>query len=136
MKSELSDWETFFDEGKRYHKTAQRSVRRPEVFTPDIVQNIAAMGIEKYFMAIFMHRGILPRNHTMTDLIEEAGKFLPIRDDLDATLRYMDSLQRICSINDIEIRSPEPSDVPRFIEAVTMVAELAGKELDRDVSRF
>jgi HEPN domain-containing protein len=94
------------------------------------------MGIEKYFMAIFMHRGKLPRNHTMTDLLEEAKSFLPIRPDLEKTLRYMDSLQRICSMDDFEIRAPEKSDVPRFIEATTMVAELAGKELGRDVLHF
>ncbi len=136
MKSDLGGWESFFEEGMKYHKTAQRSVRRPEVFTPAIIQNIAAMSIEKYFMAIFMHRGQLPRNHTMTDLLEEAHEFLSIRPDLEETLRYMDSLQRICSVDDIQVTAPKEEDVPRFIEAATLVSELAGKELGRDVSRF
>lgn len=129
MNSELDGWEAFLEEGRAYHKTAQRSVRRPEVFTPAIIQNIAAMGIEKYFMAIFMHRGILPRNHTMVDLLEEARAFLRIRPDLEATLRYMDSLQQICSLDAIETHEPSRADVPRFIEAMTMVSELARKEL-------
>jgi hypothetical protein len=133
MKSELADWEAFFNEGLSYHKTAQRSVRRPEIFTPEIIQNIVAMGIEKYFMAIFMHRGSLPRNHTMTDLFSEANSFLQIPEDLSKTLLYMDSLQRICSIDDFSIEKPKTTDVPRFLSALEGVALLAAESLGRDI---
>lgn len=129
MKGEMADWNTFYTEGKGYHRTAQGSVRRPEVFTPGIIQNLAAMGIEKYFMAIFMHRGMLPRNHTMTDLIAEAKEHFTIDSTLEQTLLYMDSLQRICSMDDISITEPAPSDVPRFLSALDTVAALAEREL-------
>lgn len=128
MKSPLVDWKTFYDEGKSYHKTAQGSVRRPEIFTPGIIQNLSAMSIEKYFMAIFMYRGLLPRNHTMSDLIWEAKKLFPLDPELEKILLYMDSLQAICSIDDFKITEPQPSDVPDFLKAVTMVASLADRE--------
>lgn len=126
MASELADWRAFLEEGRRYHRTAQGGVRRPDVFTPAIIQNIAAMGIEKYFMSIFMKRGTLPRNHTMTDLLEEAASFMIIPGDVEATLRYMDSLQRICSMDDFQISTPRTEDVPRFIEALDSLAAMAG----------
>ncbi len=128
MKSQLADWNTFYTEGKSYHKTAQGSVKRPEVFTPGIIQNLAAMSIEKYFMAIFMHRGLLPRNHTMADLIWEAKRLFPIEAELEKILLYMDSLQAICSIEHFKITEPKQSDVPDFIRAVEMVALLAEAE--------
>jgi hypothetical protein len=124
-----SEWGKFFDEGKAFHKTAKGSLKRPRVFTPEIVQNIAGMGIEKYFMAIFMHRGLLPRNHTMQDMLEEAKSFMGIPAELEETLLYMDSLQSICSVFDFKIIKPKPEDVLRFVQAIDTVALLAEREL-------
>jgi hypothetical protein len=127
------EWKKFYDEGRSYHKTARGSLKRPEVFTPEIVQNIAAMGIEKYFMSIFMHRGVLPRNHTMEDFIGEVKAFFPLPAGLEDSLRYFDSLQQICSIDDYRIVKPEAGDAPRFVEAIDRVALLAERELAGDL---
>jgi hypothetical protein len=129
MDNRTPEWKKFFDEGQAYHKTARGSLKRPQVFTPEIVQNIAAMGIEKYFMAIFVHRGTLPRNHTMEDFIYEVKGFLTLPADLEESLRYFDSLQQICSIDNYKIVKPEVTDVPRFVDAINQVALLAEQEL-------
>ncbi len=132
MVSELADWKTFLEEGRTYHRTAQGSVRRPDVFTPAIIQNIAGMGIEKYFMAIFAKRGILPRNHTMTDLLEESGAYITLSKKTGDTLRYMDSLQRICSVDDFSISDPLPEDIPRFLEALAELQTFAEADVPDD----
>jgi hypothetical protein len=124
-----SVWKQFFEEGRGFHKTARGSVKRPQVFTPEIVQNIAGMGIEKYFMAIFTHRGILPQNHTMQDLLAEAKLFLNVPGEFEETLLYMDELQSICSVFDFKITKPEAGDVPRFLAALDTIALLAEREL-------
>lgn len=129
MVNEMVDWKAFLTEGRSYHRTAQGSVRRPEVFTPEITQNLVAMGIEKYFMAMFMHRGMLPRNHTMVDLIAEAKGYFDIDPEIEKTLNYMDSLQRICSMDDFSIVAPNKEDVPVFLAALDSVARLAETEL-------
>ncbi|MBN1615965.1 MAG: hypothetical protein JW875_01535 [Spirochaetales bacterium] len=132
MVSELADWKTFLMEGNKFHRTAQGSVRRPEVFTPAIIQGIAAMGIEKYFMAIFAHRGMLPRNHTMGDLLEEASDFLSISAETEATLRYMDSLQRICSMDDFSIIDSTKADIPRFLAALDELQTIAESDVPQE----
>jgi hypothetical protein len=123
------DWEQFLEDGRAFHRTARGALERPEVFTPELVQNIAAMGIEKYFMAIFAYRGRLPRNHTMGDLIDEAKTFMAVPEELEASLRYFDSLQSICSLDYFMIKKPEPGDAPLFVEAVDRMASLAEREL-------
>jgi hypothetical protein len=125
----LPDWEKFYNEGKEYHKTVRGSVKRPQVFTPEIVQNIAAMGIEKYFMSIFTHRGTLPRNHTMEDFVDEVKAFLPLPVDLEKSLLYFDSLQQICSIDNYKITKPGPEDIQTFMDAIDRVAILAEQEI-------
>jgi hypothetical protein len=128
-RRDLPEWEKFYNEGKGYHKTVRGSLKRPQVFTPEIVQNIAAMGIEKYFMSIFLRRGTLPRNHTMGDLVDELKTFLPLPADLEKSLLYFDSLQQICSVDDFKITKPGPEDVPAFLDAIDRVALLAEREI-------
>jgi hypothetical protein len=123
------DWKQFFEDGQGFHRSARSGLKRPEIFTPELIQNIAAMGIEKYFMAIFTHRGLLPQNHTMSDFVAEVKPFMLLPEDLEKSLLYFDSLQSICSIYDFTIIKPKPEDVPRFMDAIDRVAQLAEQEI-------
>ena len=125
MALTLSDWEEFYRDGKSFHKRTRISVDQPQIYTPVLIQNLAAMSIEKYFMAIFMSRGFLPRNHTMSDFVEEIKQIIPIAPGLEEILLYMDSLQQICSVDNIKVTLPKEDDVPRFLEAVDEVEFLA-----------
>ncbi|MDR3182877.1 MAG: hypothetical protein LBT89_08175 [Planctomycetaceae bacterium] len=127
--TEQQSWQIFFDEGRGFHKTVRSSVKRPHIFTPSIIQNIAAMAIEKYFMAIFMKNGLMPMNHTMTDFIAASKLILTLKAELIETLLYMDNLQQICSFDFFKITPPSEGDVVRFIKAVDDVAEIAEQEL-------
>jgi hypothetical protein len=129
MDKQKQDWEQYFEDGQGFHRTVRGSVKRPEVFTPELIQNIAAMGIEKYFMSIFTHRGLLPQNHTMSDFVGEVKAFISLPEDLEKSLLYFDSLQSICSIYDFTIIKPKPGDVPLFIDAIDRVARLAEQEI-------
>jgi hypothetical protein len=130
-KREKADWEKFLEDGRGFHRTVRGGLERPEIFTPELIQNIAAMGIEKYFMAIFTRRGLLPRNHTMGDFVTEAKTFMTLPEGLEESLLYFDSLQSICSFTDIKITKPKPDDIGRFVEAVDQVAALAERETVR-----
>jgi hypothetical protein len=131
MDKQKQDWEQYFEDGQGFHRTVRGSVKRPEVFTPELIQNIAAMGIEKYFMSIITHRGLLPQNHTMSDFVEESKVFMTLPPDLEKSLLYFDSLQSICSIYDFTIIKPKPEDIPLFVDAIDLVANLAEQEIER-----
>jgi hypothetical protein len=131
MNKQKEGWEEFLEDGRGFHRTVLGGLKRPGVFTPEIVQNVAAMGIEKYFMAIFSRRGLLPRNHTMRDLTEEAKSFMALPEDLEASLLRFDELQNICSFDDFRITRPSPGDVDRFVDAINRVAALAEQEAKR-----
>lgn len=125
MTHALSDWEEFYNDGKSFHKRTRMSIGQRQIYTPTLIQNLAAMSIEKYLMAIFMNRGILPRNHTMFDLVEELKQIIPVTPSLEKILLYMDSLQQICSIDNIIITSPKEDDIPDFLAAVDQVELIA-----------
>jgi hypothetical protein len=128
VSEQQEDWERFLEEGRGFHRTVLGGLKRPEVFTPELIQNIAAMGIEKYLRAVFTRRGMLPRNHTMGDLTGELKTLLTVPEDLEASLLYFDSLQAICSFDHFRIVKPSPGDVDRFVETINRVALLAERE--------
>jgi hypothetical protein len=128
MDGQMEGWKQFLEDGRGFHRTVLGGLKRPEIFTPEIIQNVAAMGIEKYLMAVFTRRGILPRNHTMGDLTAELKTLMPLPEDLETLLLYFDSLQNICSFDDFRITKPSAGDVDRFVEAINRVALLAEKE--------
>jgi hypothetical protein len=129
MEKTKKDWEQFLEEGRGFRRTVLGALKRPEIFTPSLIQNIAAMGIEKYFMAIFTRRGLLPRNHTMTDFVEEMKPLKPLPEELEKKLLYFDTLQSICSIDDFRITKPGPEDVDCFVQTIDQVASLAEAEI-------
>jgi hypothetical protein len=124
-------WERFLGEGREFHRVFRGALGRPEVFTPALLQNIAAMGIEKFLMAVFTRRGMLPRNHTMTDFIEEMRAFRPLGAEMEADLRRFDELQSICSLDNIRTLEPEAADIALFARALDGAAALAEEECAR-----
>ncbi|MDR0869159.1 MAG: hypothetical protein LBN39_00040 [Planctomycetaceae bacterium] len=126
----MSDWKTFLEEGRQFHRTAKGSVKRPDIFTPVIVQNIAAMAIEKYFMALFLKRGVMPLNHTILDLCSSAVTLLKLPPHLLKVLAEMDGVQQICSLEHFKITPPSSDDVLRFLNALDETAMIVLKELN------
>jgi hypothetical protein len=125
----MKNWMDFMTEGRGFHRTAAGAVKRPAVFTPGIVQNLCAMAIEKYFMAVFMLHGKLPANHTMQDMLVEGRALLGIPEELERKLLRMDELQQICSIEHFKIIEPGLEEVGDFLEALKAVGAIAEQEV-------
>lgn len=130
---DVQSWVVFYRDGCAFERTARGAVHRAHVFTPEILQNLVAMAIEKYFMAICLKRGQLPYNHTMADLLEAMKDKIVIPDETQKTLLYMDQLQQICSVELFHIEKPRAEDVSRFIDALTVVSELIQQEFANEI---
>lgn len=116
------DTSEYWAEGLGYHRTAVGARRRPKVFTPEIVYNLLAMAIEKYFMAFFEARGTLPDNHTFTDLMRAAHRLHPLPPDLAEALTDLELLQDVCPIfEDYQRRAPSPAQLTRLYWATDRV---------------
>lgn len=92
-----TDWETFFKEGDSYLRVAQGGARRPKVFTPEVVYNLAAMALEKHVMAVLMYNGTLADNHTFEDLVDATDRCCPLETTVRQRLLDLQQHQQICS---------------------------------------
>jgi len=124
MRDRHWDWQKYLDEGREYHRACRGAVTRPEIFTPEILRHLAALAVEKYFIAALSCHGILPRGHTMTDLLEELRDLapeVPLPPDLETAVRGLDA-GRLCSLDPVTPPPAVPGDAPRFLDAVDQAA--------------
>lgn len=127
----ISGWETFLRDGQGYLKSAVGAHgKRRKVFTADILYNMAAMAIEKFFMAALMRHGTMPMNHTMADMMLAMEQNFPhaVSDIREAVLA-LDTYQQICDPWTYTIDPPGMKEIPGMLELAERVRELVADEL-------
>lgn len=108
------EWKQFIDDGNKYLKTAINGSKRKEIFTPNLLYNIVAMAIEKYFMGYLLYHKKMPENHTLGDLARSVKEVSSIDNDLARNIAYMDAFQEICALDTHKLRIPNEEDIEVF----------------------
>lgn len=115
---------SFWKEGEAFHRTAIGAQKRPEVFTPEIIYNLLAMAIEKYFMAFFEVHNTMPDNHTFTDLIDSANRIVPLPESLSDDLKSLEAFQEICPVFEAYQRqAPQKKDIEKMYAVTDQVVD-------------
>lgn len=122
-------WREFYRDGCQYLRSAQGGLSRPEIFSPPIAFNLAAMAIEKFAMAMLVAEGDIADNHTMHDLVLSLSR-LP---DLDlGLLEQIDRLGRfedLCPMAPPQHHAPSAEDVPAILEVAQALRAAAEERL-------
>jgi HEPN domain-containing protein len=106
----------FIEEAEAYYKTALGGLNRKRIFTNEILYNIIAMSIEKYLMGLLMSRNQLSPGHTLTSMIKEVKKYIPVEESLIKKMDYFDRLQFICSFTLLKREPVSDKDITGMIE--------------------
>jgi len=124
-------WLDYFIQGLQYKNTAERSLKRPEVFKPDIIYNLAAMAIEKILMAAFIIHGNLPYSHTLSVMGSAAKNMLALDEALIFDMDRMDNMQMICLEETVSYGEMKYDDVPFFLDVMRRVFDKAEAYITR-----
>ncbi|TVR16802.1 MAG: hypothetical protein EA401_00990 [Planctomycetota bacterium] len=129
VTTEAPIWRAFYDDGCKYLRSAEGGRNRPQVFTPDITFNLAAMAIEKLSMALLLEAGDIADNHTMHDLVLSLSR-LP---DLDlGLLEAIDNLGRfedLCPMAPPQNAVVLAEDVPAILAVARELHEVSLQRL-------
>ncbi len=119
-------YKAFLEEGGKYLKTARGGLKRPSVFTEEILYNIIGMSIEKNIMGMLIHRGEMADNHTFSDLVEALDRVSGIDGKLADDLLEYEQYQTICSVFDGYQRKKMTREViERMIETASGIQDHA-----------
>lgn len=125
----IPEWRKYFRDGSQYAVTAEKGMKNMKKFTPEILFNIIAMAIEKYIMAVMLKKGNLPEGHTLTDLIHALGKITMINSSIKEDIKFMESFQEICSIDECKYVKPDKDAICRMLNVCSQIEKLAASLL-------
>jgi len=127
----IDGWQEFMEDGDGFLKTAvMAQKKKKKTFTPEIMYNLIAMGIEKFVMAALMRHGAMPYNHTMRDLVEAIDQTFPgDLDEIRDGLLSFDQYQDICDLNGFRITPPESEEIPAMLTLGSKMQEFARDKL-------
>ncbi len=125
-----SSWKEFWERGESYLRLAERGLSRPEKFNAEALYNIASMAIEGLFMGRFIAAGGLPRNHTLTDLVEFEREQAEMPAELSEGLLKMDGFQSLCSVELYSRRDMSREDLAGFVRLARATREYLAAKLD------
>ncbi|MEW6595743.1 MAG: hypothetical protein AB1413_12845 [Thermodesulfobacteriota bacterium] len=129
---QLEDWRQFNKEGNDYLKTALgAATKRREVFTAEVLYNLAAMAIEKHIMALLMFHGDLADNHTMRDLILSLERHLSLDPGLRERLLFIDAFQEICDQESYCHTPPNETDLAQILHTAEEVQAFVASHFTR-----
>ena len=113
----IDSWKEYQRDGEQFISVARRAIEKHNSrFTPEILYNLIAMGIEKLIMAFLMKRGDLAENHTMGDLLYSLQKHLGKLEELQEDFAYLDSFQEICELANYKRKAPALVEISRILK--------------------
>lgn len=120
-KYKNSTWDDFYSYGVMYMSIVEKSAARRDHFTPVLIYNMSAIAIEKLIMGVLIQNGTLPFCHTLSGMAEFSKNIIGFDEGLVNDMNVMDSMQMICSEDDISSKIPEIEDVPFFINVMKRI---------------
>ncbi|MBU1172105.1 MAG: hypothetical protein KKD44_21330 [Proteobacteria bacterium] len=120
----MNDSINWFKEGCQFLTAASGKKKK---FNRSIRYNLLGMAFEKFVMAILIHHGTLPDNHTFSDLLIGLEKVCQVEPDMKKTILRLESAQQICSFTDCFQRELGDEDIDIMkgvMEKVKVIAEL------------
>ncbi len=122
---ETLDWRKWLREGDQYKKAGTPKPGGKRRLSPTIVYNVYSMALESYVMAMLDSQGVLPDNHTFTDLVCALEQEFNLDVDLKKRILDLEQYQQICSFADFQIAQVNDAVVEEFSEVVDQVAFMA-----------
>lgn len=113
---QIDNWRDYQRDGEQFLRTAvQAHAKGRRAFSTDTLYNLTCMAIEKYIMAFLMKNGDLAENHTIGDLLYALDRHCGDLGDLAEELRFLDTFQEICDLENYTVRIPSQDDINRIL---------------------
>ena len=113
----ISDWRNHLDVGRRYMATARKGLRRPEVFTNDLILQLTAMAMESLLISVWQYHGRLPYDHTLSGLVDGLAEFYPLDKKYVDTVKQIEGFDDICALLPGFRRSPSDTDIAGLLDS-------------------
>ena len=130
QRHSISGWRIHMDNGRRYMDTARRGLARPEVFTNDLILQLAAMAMESLLVSVWQYYGYLPYDHTLSGLVEGLADFCPLSEAFVNCAKQVEGFDDICTLLPGFRRSPSDADIAGILNCGEQLVQFVHSRLN------
>lgn len=87
------------------------------------------MSAEKYLIASFSRRGLLPLGHTLSDMADEAAGFLSMPAGLKDELSILDGLEFLCPFAPVDRDRSTEADRDAYLSTLSALSSIVADDL-------
>jgi hypothetical protein len=114
IQSDVEIFEKSFQDAIGYHMRALQFVDEKQ--RASLVFNVASVAVENYLLAICSYHGVMPFNHNYNYLMNAAESAITFDTDLAASIRSLDEIFGICSLDEYHHGAPEQPDAEKVLK--------------------
>lgn len=116
----------FYKEGSDYLKAALGKGEKHS-FNAELRSSITLMAIEKFCMAIILHKKSMADNHTFGDLQNSLVQVYPQAKEWKEDFDFLDTFQEICSLDEYKRRIASEEEVSRCLGIASYIEKVASE---------
>lgn len=90
------------DDGLRYLRTVEGGLRRRAIFTPDMLREMLAMGLEAMISGFLQQKGIFPAHSSLDTLLVYLKRMETFPEEMSPALRELQAMVSPCSNDKID----------------------------------
>jgi len=122
------EYQSVLKEANGYYSAAKGGYNKQKKFSTDLTFSIMAMAIEKYLVAILLADDILPEGHTVSGLIEEIERKMPLDEEMKKHLLKVDEYMFLCSLDAFKAKTPTAEEMEDLFIQVENLKTLANEK--------
>lgn len=111
-----------FRDARGYHLRAIQFAEAQQ--RPSLIFNVASIAIECYLIALCAYYKVMPTNHNYINLMEDAERVVTFPAELSASIRSLDEIFGICSLENYHHGNPGAEDAARVLVMCEQLLQL------------
>lgn len=122
-KGDLEAFERIYHDAKAFNNRAEQFLKEGQYSS--VVFNVASIALEQYLIALCNLFGIYPRNHNYGFLMDSLEMVIEFPFELNNSIRAMDSIFDICSLENYHYGTTEHSDSYQVLSICSEVQRIS-----------
>ena len=108
------EWESYFKEATDYSKVAAGAYKKGTLGNI-VVYNVMGIAVENFMTTILMREGKIPEHSSISGMLREMKKMMPVPDEFTPEVRFMNSFMTFCALDVTPEKIPTNEETARML---------------------
>jgi HEPN domain-containing protein len=111
------EWESYFNEASVFCKVASGAMKKGTLGNI-VIYNVIGIAVENFLTTLLMREGNIPEHSSISGMLRELKKIMPVPDEFSAEVRFMNSFMNFCALEVTPEKIPTNEETARMLRFV------------------